>query len=170
MTADSDAVERPLAELQGEHERIEAAYVAYQTALMACDRAGAVRALAGLRQRLAAHAELEDALLMPLFAQEYAARPLEGGSPELFHAEHSKLARLAADLAAALDETPATALTPPVALALIERGFTFKHLWQHHSQREDRVFYPTVARVVGGGAPLRALWAQLDAWSRAPEW
>ena len=157
--------ERPLTELQGEHAHIEAAYVAYQTALMACDRARALAALARLRQRLAAHADLEDALLMPLYAQEYAQSPLEGGSPELFHAEHQKLSRLATGLAEALGATPAQALTPPIALELIERGFTFKHLWQHHSQREDRVFYPTLSRVVGTGAPLRELWVRLDAWS-----
>ena len=75
--------ERPLTELQGEHAHIEAAYVAYQTALMACDRARALAALARLRQRLAAHADLEDALLMPLYAQEYAQSPLEGGSPRV---------------------------------------------------------------------------------------
>ena len=75
------------------------------------------------------------------------------------------LEQIATGLAEALAATPAQALTPPIALELIERGFTFKHLWQHHSQREDRVFYPTLSRVVGTGAPLRELWVRLDAWS-----
>lgn len=158
---------RRLGELQAEHERLFAAYERYQVALMDRDGARAAEELAGLRARLAAHAALEEAHLMPLFEALHAVQPREGAGPELFAAEHGKLERLGAGLAEALDAAHAGSgpLAAGVALGLIERGFTFKHLLEHHTQREDRAFYPVLeAHVAGWGAAERAdLWARLDA-------
>lgn len=154
----------PLASLQVEHAALFAGYERYQCALMGCDTATAARELAELTARLTAHAALEDALLMPIFRAAHAQSPREGGAPALFEAEHNKLERLAARLATLLVEL-GPAPTPAAALAVIEAGFTFKHLLDHHTQREDRVFYPVVSACVAGREA--EIWAAIEAWRAA---
>jgi len=158
---------RRLSELQAVHELLFADYERYQVALMDRDGARAATELATLRARLATHAAVEEAHLMPLFEALHAVQPREGAGPELFAAEHGKLERLGAGLAEGLAgaHRAGEPLDAGVALGLIERGFTFKHLLEHHTQREDRAFYPVLeTHVADWGAVERAeLWARLDA-------
>lgn len=153
---------RPLAALQEEHAGFFAAYTRYQVALMGCEADRAAVELAGLRAALAEHAALEDAVLVPIYRAVLAEGPIEGGGLELFAAEHQKLERLAAAMAERLAPFVAGApLSPEEALGLIEAGFTFKHLLEHHTQREDRAFYPAVAARAAGREG--EVWAALDA-------
>ena len=158
-----------LSRFQDEHARFLELFVMHQCALMELDLERARLALDLVIHELTVHAAVEDEILMPIFEQR--AGKIEGGGPELFHAEHEKLVRLLASLSEQLGELERKhKVEPREALAVIEGGFTFKHLWDHHSSREDRVFYPVLDRLLGGPeceAQRRAVWARMDQADRA---
>lgn len=158
-------MQNSLAAFQEEHERFVELFVMHQCALMALDLKRARLALDLVRYELGVHADVEDEVLMPIF--EARAGKIEGGGPELFRAEHDKVGRLLEGLSerlAVLEE--ARFVQPREALELIEVGFTFKHLWDHHTKRENAVFYPALDALMEGpeGAEeLARVWARIDA-------
>lgn len=158
-----------LSRLQEEHARFLELFVMHQCGLMALDLKRARLALDLVVHEIAVHAALEDEVLMPIF--EASAGAIEGGRPELFHAEHRKLTSLLALLSVALAGLEGQrTVEPREALALVEMGFTFKHLWDHHTKREDAVFYPKLDQLLGGDEhelERSAVWKRLDAADRA---
>lgn len=158
-----------LSRFQDEHARFLELFMMHQCALMELDLERARLALDLVIHEIAVHAAVEDEVLMPIFAAR--AGKIEGGGPELFHAEHEKLVRLLESLSKQLGELEGEhQVEPRQALALIEMGFTFKHLWDHHSSREDRVFYPVLDRLLGGPegeAERRDVWARMDGADQA---
>jgi len=149
---------------QDEHDRFVELFVIHQCALMALDLDAARLALDLVIYEIGVHADVEDEVLMPLFAER--AGKIEGGGPELFAAEHDKIGRLLADLSVCLAELEELQrVEPRQALALIEKGYTFKHLWDHHTKRENAVFYPALDGLMDGPEgrdELAAVWLRID--------
>jgi hypothetical protein len=135
-----------LADFQGEHARMQALFELYQCGLMSLDLREARNGLDGLEYALSVHMEVEDEVLMPIFEALGDHGP--GAGPELFKAEHNKMCKLLAGFFDDLQDLQALeragALTRREALLVIERGFTFKHLFEHHTAREDKAFYPQI--------------------------
>jgi hemerythrin-like domain-containing protein len=158
-----------LAAFQADHERFVELFVIFQCALMNLDVSGARLALDLVIYEVGVHADVEDGVLMPIFKAR--AGRIEGGAPELFEAEHDKIGRLLGDLSRRLVVLErARRVEPREALELIESGFTFKHLWDHHTKRENAAFYPVLDRLMEGevGSEERArVWASMDAVERA---
>lgn len=154
-----------LSGFQTDHARFLELFIAHQCALMAMDLEGARLALDLVIFEIGVHADVEDEVLMPIFIERVGR--VEGGGPELFQAEHDKIVRLLEKLSVSLDELMQVGTaTLRGALALIEMGFTFKHLWDHHTQREDKVFYPVLDQLMSGKAGVRereAVWKRMDA-------
>ena len=99
---------------------------------------------------------------MPLFEQ--LEESIEGGNPEFFKLEHTKLKKLIATYFVELKSLEQLEeLTRPDALLLIERGFTFKHLFDHHTSREDKVFYPAISASLTSNE-RRQVWGLMDAF------
>ena len=153
-----------LSQFQGEHERIVALFRAYQCGLMSLDLTEARCGLEGLRYELAVHMQVEDTVLMPIY-KGLKERP-EGGSPVFFEKEHEKLKRLLDRLIADLEQLEqldeAGRLARADALEVIEHGFTFKHLFEHHTSREDKAFYPTIGESMTE-AEREQTWQRMDA-------
>ena len=153
-----------LSQFQGEHDRMIALFQAYQCGLMALDLGAARCGLEGLRYELEVHMQVEDTVLMPIF-QGLESHP-EGGAPVFFEKEHAKLKSLLEGLFAylqVLESLQANGkLGRPDALVLIEQGFTFKHLFEHHTSREDKAFYPTISESLDS-TELKAIWKRMDA-------
>ncbi len=97
---------------------------------------------------LRAHIEVENEVLIPLFASE--CPPQLGCTPEILLAEHSKLLRLVDEMEARLldlQKMPGKSGGPsaPTALevvGLIERQRMLKEVLEHHGIREAASFVP----------------------------
>lgn len=142
----SSASAPSLSQFQDEHDRMMAMFRTYQCGLMSLNLVEARCGLVSLRYALAVHMRVEDEVLMPLY-MGLEHQP-EGGAPLFFEKEHAKLERLLKGLFAGLEGLERidkeSALTREDALLVIEHGFTFKHLFEHHTSREDKAFYPAI--------------------------
>jgi hypothetical protein len=165
----ASAGENPGLELfQGGHLRIESLFCQYQCGLMSLDLVEAGAALASMKYELAVHTAVEEQVLLPIF--EGLGEPIEGAAPSFFIAEHDKLDRLLGGLCEGLGslvELQASGgLSRAGALLLIEKGFTFKHLFEHHSSREDRALYPAIGASLSSEARART-WKRMDQVEKA---
>lgn len=68
-----------------------------------------------------------------------------GGSPGVFALEHRRLAQLLEKLTAAVAALPARP-APREVLRLLERETTFRHVLEHHAERERSILYPELDR------------------------
>jgi len=148
---------------QQEHERLWELLLRYQVALMDGDLALARHAAEFLVYELAVHREVEDRVLLPLFVER--GLESEGARLPLFAAEHDKLTRLAGGLVEEIERLERLEeeqqLTPRDRLDGIEAAFSFKHLFHHHTEREDAAMYPALGEAVGA-VERAAVWERMD--------
>jgi len=150
-----------LSRFQDEHDRIWEMLMSYQCALMEQDLGLARGCAESLFFEFRVHRGVEDEVLMPLFRQ--LGLEAEGARLELFAAEHEKLGRLALGLVeevARLEELEN--FRQRDCLEAIERAFTFKHLFDHHTKRENAALYPALGAAVSG-KQLAEVWCRMDA-------
>lgn len=128
--------------MMGLHTQLDERFFAHQTALLDRDFARAQRLLTEYRERLFAHMQDEEALVLPRYE---AAGGDEGDAPvRLFLGEHKNLRLFVDDFGvriARLVERP----DDRALLELFDRQATFKNLLLHHDLRERNVLYPTLA-------------------------
>ena len=152
---------RPFLELQAAHRELERIFEEHQVALVERDLPAARRHLERFARELAAHMRVEDELLFPAYVE--LAPPVPGGGFELLDAEHRKLESLLGQLferLAELERRPAIAARD--VIEVLDRELTFKHLLQHHDQRECNIVYPALDEAT---PPARRaeLWARIAA-------
>ncbi|MDF1797778.1 MAG: hemerythrin domain-containing protein [Planctomycetota bacterium] len=150
-----------LSRFQDEHERMLEMLTSYQCALMEQDLGLARGCAESLLYEFRVHRGVEDEVLMPLF-QELGLEA-EGARLELFAAEHEKLGRLALGL---VDEVGRLEGLDPAGqrdcLEGIEAAIGFKHLFDHHTKRENAGLYPALGAAVSG-EQLDEVWCRMDA-------
>ncbi|MFT6364148.1 MAG: iron-sulfur cluster repair protein YtfE (RIC family) [Planctomycetota bacterium] len=140
-----------------------ALFSTYQCGLMSLNLKEARIGLECLRYELVVHMQVEDSVLMPIY-KGLEQHP-EGGAPLFFEKEHAKLERLLDGLFSDVEGLERLdgvgELARADALLVIEHGFTFQHLFQHHSSREDKAFYPSISEGMTV-AERQAIWRRMD--------
>jgi hypothetical protein len=153
-----------LSRFQDDHERLWELLFGYQTALMGVELEMARACAESLYYELRVHRGVEDQVLLPLFRE--LGLESEGARLELFIAEHQKLGKLALGLIEEVERLEALAAEGELGardcLAGIEQAFTFKHLFDHHTKRENAAMYPVLCAAVGD-ADRAAVWSRMDA-------
>lgn len=88
----------------------------------------------------------EDEILMPLYRQR--ADQIRGGDAEIFSAEHVKITEWLNRINLRASRLSRSDSNWKEIISLIDDEAQFKKYMEHHSIREDRIFYPEVDRVV----------------------
>lgn len=128
--------------MMGLHVGLADTFFAHQTALLDRDFGRAASELALYRERLFAHAQDEEQLVLPRYRELGGD---DGDAPtRLFYGEHDKMRAFVDDFVARVAELQAR---PDDArlLELLDREATFKNLVLHHDLRERNVLYPFLA-------------------------
>ena len=129
------------------HVQLAELFLRHQEALLDRDWAVATSALGRFREGLLLHMEHEEGLLLPLMAR---AGEVERWPARVYLGEHEKLRRLLARAATQLETLPdATGRRDEnrALLALLDFETTFKHLCEHHEQREEMALFPLLDQV-----------------------
>ncbi|CAM2064679.1 Hemerythrin domain-containing protein [Sulfidibacter corallicola] len=129
------------------HVQMAELFLRHQEALLDRDWPGASSALARFREGLLLHMEHEEGLLLPLMAR---AGKVERWPARVYLGEHEKLRRLLARATTQLEALPqATGRRDEnrALLALLDFETTFKHLCEHHEQREEMALFPLLDQV-----------------------
>jgi len=138
------------------HDLLEELFLAHQTALLDRNLPAALSCLDQFAELLAAHIADEEKVVLPAYAARVAIP--EGGKPEFFHFEHTKLQSSIGEVRAMLlTLVPAGhtlengSMLAPVdpqhvdvrgLLELLDQEASFKDLLRHHDARERRFLYP----------------------------
>lgn len=134
--------------LLADHEQSDDMFLQHQEALMTLDLASARALLLIYERRLVAHMEAEESLLLPVY--ERAGR-IPGGPPVFFTGEHRRMREFIARFHSRLDEMDAGHPERRKVIELFDHQATYKHLVEHHDQRERNILYPTLDRVTSVG-------------------
>jgi iron-sulfur cluster repair protein YtfE (RIC family) len=135
-----------LLELNQIHRELDCLFFIHQVAVLKCDCVKARNSLNAYEEALLHHMKEEDEILLPLYQQR--AVSIRGGDSEIFSLEHKKISEWLGRLKMRLSR-----LVPPEpdyreVIALLDDEAQYKKYMEHHSLREDRIFYPEVERVV----------------------
>jgi len=128
------------------HRELDELFFRHQRALLDFDFRGALERLKAYESALLSHMLDEEELLLPLYS-ERNPEPERGGRADFFLLEHAKMRR---HLAHFREQLPRLAGLPEPSraiLKLLDQETTYKHLVEHHDQREERYLYPALERV-----------------------
>ena len=125
------------------HESLNELFLSHQEALLAADMPVAIARLTEYEQRLRAHMNDEESLLLPIY--ERAGR-IPGGAVEFFTGEHRKMLEMLARIREQLARIEAEP-TPRDRIRIFDEESKYKMLNEHHDQREQNILYPTLDRV-----------------------
>ncbi|HET9869520.1 MAG TPA: hemerythrin domain-containing protein, partial [bacterium] len=129
------------------HRELGGLFHRHQEALLSGDLARARALFQDYEAALRSHTREEDEVLIPLY-RERALPPPRGGSPEYFTGEHQKINEWLGRLRLRLSRLTGGAKGSRALLALLDDEAFFKRYLEHHSLREDRVFYPVLDRLL----------------------
>ena len=134
------------AALAAAHVHLGEMFAAHQEALLRLDTLGALERLVDFTAELEAHMRVEEDVLLPFYAREPRERRW---APEVFVGEHRRILRL---LGRARSAVQGLAGDPRslrrAVLAVLEREWLVKRLIEHHIEREERVLYPALDRMI----------------------
>ena len=127
------------------HRELGEMFFRHQRALLDFNFRGALERLEEYEAALLAHMRDEEELLIPLYAERAAVE--RGGRADFFLLEHEKMRR---HLAHFREQLPRLEELPEPSRALIkllDQQTTFKHIVEHHDEREERHLYPALERL-----------------------
>ncbi len=127
------------------HLRLGELFYEHQRALLDFDFRGALTRLEAYEAALLAHMRQEEELLIPLYGRR--AEAPRGAAADFFLLEHEKMRR---HLAHFREQLPKLAgLTEPARalIKLLDQETTYKHIVEHHDERERRHLYPALELV-----------------------
>ena len=127
------------------HEHLSELFWQHQEALVQLDLDTARERLLLYRKELAAHIDVEERLLLPVYAR---AGVIPGGPPEFFIGEHERMMRFLDRFEIAIEGLffEGEDLLRKV-IALLDQEAAYKSLLQHHENRESNLFFPALDRV-----------------------
>lgn len=114
---------------------------------------------------LLGHMKEENEILLPIYQERAAA--MKGGGSDIFEGEHNKVMEWLGRLRLRLGRIVPALPNFKSVLALLDDEAHFKIFMEHHSLREDRVFYPELERVTSEAEKLalcRLLTFSIDAF------
>jgi hemerythrin-like domain-containing protein len=126
------------------HRELDGLFFRHQTAVLKSDNAKAKALLRTYEGALMGHLNEEEEILMPLYRAR--ATSIRGGDPELFVQEHQKIDEWLKRIKLRLSRLDPL-VDPKDVLALLDDEAHYKKFMEHHSLREDRIFYPELERV-----------------------
>ncbi len=127
------------------HRDLEELFQRYRSAVLDKDLKTARTFWKIYEQALLGHIREEDEILLPIYRQR--AAPQRGGSPDLFVGEHQKIIEWVGRLKLRLSRLSSASPAKDI-LALLDDQAFFKKLLEHHTQRENHIFYPELDRLV----------------------
>ena len=133
-------------ELRQIHQEIEDVFFRHQEALLKGDYPIAKELLKGYEEFLLHHMKEEEEILLPLYRQR--AGQMRGGDAEVFVLEHKKIVEWLGRLKMRLSRLWPVPVDKKEVIALLDDEAQFKKFMEHHSLREDRIFYPELDRIV----------------------
>jgi iron-sulfur cluster repair protein YtfE (RIC family) len=135
-----------LTDLNQIHRQLDELFHRHQAAVLRNDITLAADLLGKFESALFYHMREEDEILMPLYREKASA--LHGGDPEILAGEHKKIAEWLNRLKLRLRRIPAHSPDLKSVIALLDDEAHFKKYSEHHTLREDRIFYPELDRLV----------------------
>ena len=135
-----------LLEMKQMHHEIEDVFYCHQEALLKADYPAAKNLLRKYEEILLHHMREEEDILLPLYRQR--AGQMRGGDAEVFVLEHKKIVEWLGRLKLRLGRLGPLSIDTRDVIALLDDEAQFKKFMEHHSLREDRIFYPELDRIV----------------------
>lgn len=132
-------------DLLGVHRDLDELFLQHQEALLERDAARALELFRRHRAAVVRHAHDEERELLPIYASEPRERR---HAAEVFVQEHARLHALLERLDALLVSRLDRPLDSRTVLHLLEREATYKHLFEHHDQRERTQLFPALDALV----------------------
>ena len=132
-------------DVSGLHRELDELFFRHQVSLLDFNFRTAFQRLCAYESALLAHMRDEEELLLPLYGER--ATPVRGGRADFFLLEHGKMRR---HLAHFREQLPRLYELPEPSRALIkllDQETTYKHLVEHHDEREERHLYPALEQV-----------------------
>ncbi len=131
-----------LTDLNGSiHARFDELLLRHLEALTALDLDAAKSWWRKFADALMAHARAEDNVALPIY--ERIGNFPKGGHPSLFDAEHKGIERMLRSLGQRLDNLSPNAPSLRRRIVVnLDRYMLFHHLIEHHTLREQNIFYP----------------------------
>lgn len=128
------------------HRGLKELFLRHQEALLASDLEQARRLLLEFEATLYHHIQVEEEILLPVYAERAGRVP--GGPPELFLGEHRNLKTFVAEFKERLGEMrPGAPGLRRQTITLFDREAVFKQVVEHHDLREQNLLYPHLDRV-----------------------
>ncbi len=119
-------------EIEAQHRQLIELFQQHRLTLFAGELGKALQQLQNLRQVQAEHIALEETELLPQLGAE-ARWPAK-----TYLAEHRKLEVMLAGLMRELQGLPGQTRDAALILSLLEREMPFKHVLEHHFEREEK--------------------------------
>ncbi len=152
--------------LNAVHTELDEQFLQHQELLLAGRLDDARSSLDTFAAGLALHVQQEDELLLPLFTARAAAQaPAQHRQATVLHHEHRKLLQLLDKLRAHIATLHRPA--PRQLIALIEREAVFKHVLEHHGERENQFLFPELNRVTSDAERAHLMEQLLHGWMSA---
>lgn len=133
-------------ELESYHEDLRRLFARHQIALVRREYGEAIQRLERYEGALAKHLIEEETSLLPLLALR--GKPLAGGDPGSFQADHRKLRTMLSSLFRRI-EAVREAPSGIKLVDLIEREGRYKSLFETHSAREVSLLFPRLDHLTG---------------------
>ncbi|MBU6460615.1 MAG: hemerythrin domain-containing protein [Proteobacteria bacterium] len=122
-----------------EHERLREHFQHYRLALFSGEIRQARFLLDQFRTELMDHAQIEENLWLPRL------KPDARWPARVYLAEHRKLEEMVGSLLGDLERLPDEMHDARQLLQLLEWGMAFKHVLEHHFEREEKALFQEVA-------------------------
>ena len=135
-----------LTELNHIHEELDDIFFQHQVAILKNDYDRAKTLLRSYEEALYAHMKEEDEILLPIYQER--AGELRGGNTENFIGEHKKIVEWLNRMKLRLHRLVPSVVDHRSLIALLDDEAHYKKFMEHHTLREDRIFYPEIERVV----------------------
>ena len=137
---------RSFTEIPRLHAELEELFFAHQRALLRFDLKTAADKLADYEEALLEHIRVEDELLIPLYSER--AEPVRGSAPEFYYGEHRKLLEFIDLFKRKIPLLAEGEERERRLIKLLDAEATFKHLLEHHHEREEKFLFPALDRAV----------------------
>lgn len=148
------------------HRDLDELFLRHQEALLERDLPRAMGWLARHREAVVRHAHDEERELLPL----YASVPRERRqAASVFVQEHQRLHEMLDRIETLLLSSADRPLEARTILHLLEREASYKHLFEHHDQRERSQLFPALDELVPEGQRAAILSRLLFRPLRGPE-
>jgi hemerythrin-like domain-containing protein len=137
---------RTITDLNQIHRQLEELFYQHQIAVLKGDFIEASVLLRKFEKHLYHHMGEENEILMPLYRERAAI--VRGGDPDTLLGEHKKISEWLNRIKLRLQRLPPVIPDPKAVLALLDDETYFKKYTEHHTLREDHVFYPELDRLL----------------------